>query len=77
MQLGLVGSLQSLQSLVANDLAGPEVHAVEDIQVPVTHPQGEVTVRMYIPEGPGPFPVHFNMHGGELFSLSCFGKLTH
>lgn len=38
---------------------------VEDIQVPVTTPSGEMTVRVYSPEGTGPFPVHLNFHGGE------------
>ena len=38
---------------------------VEDFQVPVTTPSGEMTVRIYSPEGTGPFPVHLNFHGGE------------
>jgi acetyl esterase/lipase len=41
------------------------VFHVEDIQVPVTTPSGEMTVRVYSPEGIGPFPVHLNFHGGE------------
>lgn len=32
--------------------------------VPVSQPKGTITVRVYSPEGPGPFPVHINMHGG-------------
>ncbi|KAH3973407.1 hypothetical protein HBI25_082130 [Parastagonospora nodorum] len=44
--------------------AGPDVFHVEDIQMPVTTPVGEITVRVYSPEGPGPFPVHLNFHGG-------------
>jgi acetyl esterase/lipase len=45
---------------------GPDVFHVEDVQVPVTTPVGEMTVRVYSPEGPGPFPVHLNFHGGRL-----------
>ncbi|KAK0119632.1 hypothetical protein ONS95_011070 [Cadophora gregata] len=43
---------------------GPEVHQVQDIAVPVSFPRGEITCRIYTPEGAGPFPVHANMHGG-------------
>ncbi|KAH6696927.1 Alpha/Beta hydrolase protein [Plectosphaerella plurivora] len=43
---------------------GPDVHAVEDRDVPVTRPAGTVAVRIYTPEGSGPFPVHLNFHGG-------------
>lgn len=43
---------------------GPEVFHVEDRKVPVTCPRGEITIRVYSPEGPGPFPVHLNFHGG-------------
>lgn len=32
--------------------------------VPVSSPRGEITCRVYTPEGTGPFPVHVNMHGG-------------
>jgi acetyl esterase/lipase len=46
-------------------LAGPDVFHVEDVQVPVTTPMGEITVRIYSPEGSGPFPVHLNFHGGK------------
>lgn len=49
----------------AHNLIGPNVFRVEDMQVPVTTPAGEVTIRVYSPEGPGPFPVHLNFHGGE------------
>ncbi|VUC29627.1 unnamed protein product [Clonostachys rosea] len=45
---------------------GPEVFQVKDEKVPVTRPTGEIGVRIYTPEGPGPFPVHLNFHGGEL-----------
>ncbi|CAM1509512.1 Fc.00g032510.m01.CDS01 [Cosmosporella sp. VM-42] len=44
--------------------SGPDVFHVEDCQVPVSQPSGEVTVRIYSPKGPGPFPVHLNFHGG-------------
>ncbi|KAF5984241.1 d-amino-acid oxidase [Fusarium coicis] len=43
---------------------GPEVFHVEDRQIPVTKPEGLIKVRIYTPEGPGPFPVHLNFHGG-------------
>ncbi|KNB01683.1 hypothetical protein FOXG_04877 [Fusarium oxysporum f. sp. lycopersici 4287] len=43
---------------------GPEVFHVEDRQIPVTTPEGLITIRVYTPEGPGPFPVHINFHGG-------------
>ncbi|KAH7241355.1 Alpha/Beta hydrolase protein [Fusarium tricinctum] len=43
---------------------GPDVFHVEDRQIPVSHPDGEITVRIYSPEGQGPFPVHLNFHGG-------------
>ena len=49
---------------------GPEVFHVEDIQVPVTTPAGEITVRVYSPKGPGPFPVHLNFHGGKCSTCS-------
>ncbi|KAK8118257.1 Alpha/beta hydrolase fold-3 [Apiospora kogelbergensis] len=43
---------------------GPDVHKVEDISIPVSSPAGEIQIRIYTPEGPGPFPVHLNFHGG-------------
>jgi acetyl esterase/lipase len=43
---------------------GPEVHHVQDHQVPVLEPKGSITCRVYTPAGPGPFPVHLNFHGG-------------
>lgn len=51
----------------ADPRQGPDVFAVQDLQVPVSTPSGEITVRMYSPEGPGPFPVHLNFHGGNCF----------
>lgn len=47
-----------------DETAGPDVHRVEDRKIPVTAPAGEITIRIYSPEGVGPFPVHLNMHGG-------------
>ncbi|KAE8356240.1 Alpha/Beta hydrolase protein [Aspergillus coremiiformis] len=44
--------------------AGPEVHHVQDYQIPVSDPEGSITCRVYTPSGPGPFPVHINFHGG-------------
>jgi acetyl esterase/lipase len=31
----------------------------------VTRPAGLIKVRVYTPEGTGPFPVHLNHHGGK------------
>ena len=46
------------------DLAepGPDVADVRDRVVPVDG--GEVTVRVYTPDGSGPFPAHVYLHGG-------------
>ncbi|TDZ33517.1 Arylesterase [Colletotrichum trifolii] len=46
--------------------SGPEVFHVKDCQIPVTRPAGKINVSIYSPEGPGPFPVHLNFHGGKL-----------
>lgn len=43
---------------------GPEVFRVEDGKIPVCRPPGEISVKVYSPEGSGPFPVHLNFHGG-------------
>ncbi|KAJ4256216.1 hypothetical protein NW762_009294 [Fusarium torreyae] len=43
---------------------GPEVFHIEDKEIPVSHPKGDITIRIYSPEGLGPFPVHLNFHGG-------------
>ncbi|KAI8168882.1 Trichothecene 3-O-acetyltransferase TRI101 [Colletotrichum sp. SAR 10_70] len=51
-------------AISAQDYPGPEVFHVEDRKIPVTKPFGKITVRIYSPEGPGPFPVHLNFHGG-------------
>ena len=42
--------------------AGPEVAAVEDRSIPA--PDGDVPVRIYTPEGTGPFPILVWYHGG-------------
>ncbi|KAG9605579.1 hypothetical protein KCU77_g239, partial [Aureobasidium melanogenum] len=44
--------------------AGPEVHQENEFDIPVTKPAGLIKVRVYTPEGTGPFPVHLNYHGG-------------
>ncbi len=41
---------------------GPDVAAVEDFTVP--GPEGDIPVRVFSPEGPGPFPVLVWFHGG-------------
>ncbi len=41
---------------------GPEVAKVEDRSIP--GPDGDVPVRIYIPEGSGPFPILIWYHGG-------------
>lgn len=38
------------------------VGAIEDRRIP--GPEGEIPVRIYRPEGAGPFPVHVHFHGG-------------
>ncbi|KAK3619755.1 hypothetical protein LTR56_023840 [Elasticomyces elasticus] len=43
---------------------GPAVFHEEEMNVQVSKPAGVVKVRVYTPEGPGPFPVHLNYHGG-------------
>jgi len=49
-------------AFVALSEPGPEVAAVADHTVPVDG--GEITVRVYTPEGSGPFPAHVYFHGG-------------
>ncbi|OQD79653.1 hypothetical protein PENANT_c046G08060 [Penicillium antarcticum] len=44
--------------------SGPPVFHIEDIEIPVSRPAGNIVIRVYTPEGPGPFPVHLNFHGG-------------
>jgi len=36
-----------------------------ETEIPVTRPAGHIKVRVYTPEGQGPFPVHLNYHGGK------------
>ena len=43
-------------------LPGPEVAAVENRSIP--GPDGDVPVRIYTPEGSGPFPILVWYHGG-------------
>ncbi|SPN99282.1 related to esterase/lipase [Cephalotrichum gorgonifer] len=43
---------------------GPAVHKIVDVKIPVTNPDGEITVRVYSPDTDKAVPVHFNMHGG-------------
>lgn len=51
------------------DLLGPDVFRVQDTVIPVSKPAGEIAARIYTPQGPGPFPVHLNFHGGIAVSL--------
>jgi acetyl esterase len=55
---------------------GPELDSVVDHRVPVDG--GEITVRVYRPEGGGPFPAHLYCHGGgfwlgslDMFDATC------
>jgi acetyl esterase len=41
---------------------GPEVASIVDHRIPVDG--GEITVRVYTPNGAGPFPGHLYLHGG-------------
>ncbi|KAL7770424.1 hypothetical protein CFE70_000358 [Pyrenophora teres f. teres 0-1] len=43
--------------------SGPSVFKEDDIEIPVTQPAGHIKIRVYTPEGEGPFPVHLNFHG--------------
>jgi hypothetical protein len=53
-----------IQESRAYYIQGPPVFCVEDIEIPVSQPAGNIIIRVYTPEGPGPFPVHLNFHGG-------------
>jgi acetyl esterase/lipase len=48
------------------------------MEIPVSKPAGRILIRVYTPEGPGPFPVHLNFHGGmaNLNSQSWSPALT-
>lgn len=47
---------------VPEDIEIPHVAKVEERQIPVK--DGEITVRIYTPEGQGPFPLFVYYHGG-------------
>ena len=51
-----------LSSFAAVAAEGPPVADQFDRLVPVA--DGEITVRVYVPEGDGPFPAHLYLHGG-------------
>ncbi len=51
-----------MPGLLALSEEGPEVAEVRDRVVPGPH--GEFTVRVFTPEGAGPFPVYVCIHGG-------------
>lgn len=59
------------QSFVALGEPGPDVGRVEDRGVPVDG--GEITVRVYTPDGTVPFPAHVYFHGGAFW----LGELDH
>ena len=50
---------------------GPELADVSDRQIPVDG--GEITVRVFRPQGPGPFGCHVHFHGGGFW----LGTLEH
>ena len=50
------------QAFLALAEPGPDVVAVADRTVPVNG--GEIGVRVYTPDGDGPFPAHMYFHGG-------------
>jgi hypothetical protein len=56
-------------NVITEESAGPRVHLEEEFYIPVTNPAGQIKIRVYTPEGSGPFPVHFNYHGGESTSF--------
>ena len=49
-------------SFVALSEPGPDVAQIDDRVIPVDG--GEITVRVYTPDGDGPFPAHVYFHGG-------------
>ena len=60
-----VGAVQARENAKLRPRAvGPEVGAVEDRTVP--GPDGDVPVRVYWPEGDGPFPMLVWIHGGGM-----------
>ena len=61
---GMVAGLMALSE------EGPEVAEVRDWMVPGPH--GEFPVRVFTPEGTGPFPVYVYFHGGGW----CMGNIA-
>ena len=60
-----VGAVQARENAKLRPrVAGPDVAAVEDRTVPC--PDGEVPVRIYWPDGNGPFPMLVWIHGGGM-----------
>jgi acetyl esterase len=59
------------QSFLALGEPAPEVGTIEDRTVPVDG--GTITVRVYTPQGQGPFPGHVYLHGGAFW----LGELDH
>jgi acetyl esterase len=55
-------SRAGMRALVALNGTGPDVGRVEDRTIP--GPGGEIPIRIYWPEGDGPFPVLVWFHGG-------------
>lgn len=53
---------QALNAPVPEGVEVPPVAKVENRQIPVH--EGEITVRIYTPEGKGPFPLFVYYHGG-------------
>ncbi|RKQ14315.1 alpha/beta hydrolase [Lysinibacillus endophyticus] len=53
---------QALNAPVPEGVEVPPVAKVENRQIPVH--EGEITVRIYTPEGEGPFPLFVYYHGG-------------
>lgn len=66
----------SVYNVSAEDSAGPQVHLEKEFCIPVTKPAGQIKVRVYTPEGDGPFPVHFNYHGGKFCTSLGSGHVT-
>ena len=65
--LGSVSVEETRQGMVAATAAGEEpepVAKVEDRSVPGPGPGGQIPVRIYTPQGSGPFPVLVYFHGG-------------
>ncbi|MDJ0104998.1 alpha/beta hydrolase [Rhodococcus erythropolis] len=51
---------------------GPSVAKVRTVPIPVH--RGEIALRVYTPNGPGPHPVHLFIHGGGWLAGSIFMK---